>query len=228
MPLATIRSRRGTSAQWIAANPILGLGELGWETDLRQGKFGDGTTAYNSLPYSVGGVGVGLYPSPGRNLGLSLLPADPVSANGTMSPTAGVGLVAQAVANQSGSTVSVVLNVATAGVALTNTFVAVYDSTGVRLGVSANLSTSLQSTGSKILTISSATLVAGATYYIFLVIGGGTTQPVLRAFPANGVPNLGNVNRFFTYSTGLTAAPSPLVLGTLVAVTTAHPALGAI
>lgn len=228
MPLATLRTRRGTSAQWIAANPILGLGELGWETDLRQGKFGDGTTAYNSLPYSVGGVSVGLYPTPGRDLGLSLLPADPVIATGTMSPTAGVGLVARAVANQSGSTVSIVLNVNTAGVALTNTFLAVYDSTGVRLGVSANLSTSLQSGGGKILTISSAALVAGGVYYIFLVVGGGTTMPVLKAFPASGVPNIGNVNRFFTYSTGLTAAPSPLVLGTLVAVSSAHPVLGAI
>lgn len=228
MPLATLRTRRGTSAQWLAANPILGLGELGWETDLKQGKFGDGATAYNSLPYMIGGPGATLYPSPGRDLGLSLLPADPVAANGTMQPTAGVGLVARAVANQTGPTVSVVLNVATAGSALTNTFLAVYDSTGVRLGVSANLSTSLQSTGGKILTISSAALVAGGVYYIFLVIGGATTQPVLRAFPANGVPNIGNVNRFFTYSTGLTAAPSPLVLGTLAPVITAFPALGAV
>lgn len=57
MTLATLRSRRGTAAQWAAANPILNLGELGWETDSRRGKFGDGTTTYNSLGYHVGDLG---------------------------------------------------------------------------------------------------------------------------------------------------------------------------
>jgi hypothetical protein len=44
--------RRGTAAQWTSANPTLGAGEIGFETDTRRFKFGNGATAWNSLAYS--------------------------------------------------------------------------------------------------------------------------------------------------------------------------------
>jgi hypothetical protein len=44
--------RRGTAAAWTSANPILGAGEIGFETDTRRFKFGNGATAWNSLAYS--------------------------------------------------------------------------------------------------------------------------------------------------------------------------------
>ena len=54
MPAQTvIRLRRGTAAQWASANPILAGGEVGLETDTYKTKYGDGVTAWNSLPYSV-------------------------------------------------------------------------------------------------------------------------------------------------------------------------------
>lgn len=59
MALVTLRFRRGTAAQWTTANPVLGLGEPGWETDSRTGKVGDGVTAWNSLTYSLGAGGGG-------------------------------------------------------------------------------------------------------------------------------------------------------------------------
>lgn len=43
--------RRGTAAQWSSANTILLSGELGLETDTDLFKIGDGTTAWNMLPY---------------------------------------------------------------------------------------------------------------------------------------------------------------------------------
>lgn len=46
-----IQFRRGTLAEWTAANPILKQGELVFEIDTYQAKVGDGVTAYNSLPY---------------------------------------------------------------------------------------------------------------------------------------------------------------------------------
>jgi len=46
-----IRIRRDTAANWTSANPVLGLGEPGLETDTRKLKYGDGTTAWTSLPY---------------------------------------------------------------------------------------------------------------------------------------------------------------------------------
>lgn len=54
MAYIQLQFRRGTAAEWTTANPILALGELGLETDTRQFKIGDGTTAWNSLAY--GGI----------------------------------------------------------------------------------------------------------------------------------------------------------------------------
>ncbi len=48
----TIQSRRGSSAQWSAANPILADGEIGYDSTTKQMKVGDGVTAWNSLAYS--------------------------------------------------------------------------------------------------------------------------------------------------------------------------------
>ena len=43
--------RRGTAAQWANANPTLGSGEIGFETDTGQFKMGDNSTAWDDLPY---------------------------------------------------------------------------------------------------------------------------------------------------------------------------------
>src|SRR6266446_6104627 len=46
-----IEIRRDTAANWTSVNPVLYNAEPAIETDLRKIKFGDGSTAYNSLPY---------------------------------------------------------------------------------------------------------------------------------------------------------------------------------
>ena len=48
-----IQLRRGTAAQWTTANPILADGEMGVESDTRKVKIGNGSTAWNSLPYNL-------------------------------------------------------------------------------------------------------------------------------------------------------------------------------
>jgi len=77
-----IELRRGTAAQWTAANPTLGNGEPGFETDTLKFKIGNGTTAWNSLAYEVGsGGGAGSPTHDAGNLGaaytldLSVYPA---------------------------------------------------------------------------------------------------------------------------------------------------------
>jgi hypothetical protein len=49
---ATIRLRRDTAANWTAANPVLALAEPGLEIDTNSIKYGNGVTAWNSLPYA--------------------------------------------------------------------------------------------------------------------------------------------------------------------------------
>lgn len=49
-----IQLRGGTAAAWTSANPVLDAREPGLETDTRKIKYGDGSTAWNSLSYSNG------------------------------------------------------------------------------------------------------------------------------------------------------------------------------
>ena len=50
-----MQQRRGTAAQWTAANPVLAAGEIGFETDTNKFKVGNGSTAWTSLTYFVDG-----------------------------------------------------------------------------------------------------------------------------------------------------------------------------
>lgn len=50
----TIQLRRDTIANWTSVNPILAQGEVGLELDTGKIKIGDGSTAWNSLSYSLG------------------------------------------------------------------------------------------------------------------------------------------------------------------------------
>ena len=54
--MTTIKIRRDTAANWTANNPILATGEPGLETDTKKIKYGDGSTAWNSLAYPTAGV----------------------------------------------------------------------------------------------------------------------------------------------------------------------------
>ena len=57
--LNLIQIRGGTAASWTSSNPVLAAREPGLETDTLKMKYGDGTTAWNSLAYASGGGGSG-------------------------------------------------------------------------------------------------------------------------------------------------------------------------
>jgi hypothetical protein len=48
---ARMQQRRGTAAQWTSANPVLGSGEIGFETDTSKFKIGNGTSTWSNLTY---------------------------------------------------------------------------------------------------------------------------------------------------------------------------------
>jgi lysophospholipase L1-like esterase len=49
--MTQIQFRRGTASAWTTAATVLAQGELGFETDTKKVKVGDGSTAWPSLPY---------------------------------------------------------------------------------------------------------------------------------------------------------------------------------
>ena len=52
--ITKIQLRHDTAANWTSVNPILLEGEVGLELDTGKSKVGDGSTAWNSLPYDAG------------------------------------------------------------------------------------------------------------------------------------------------------------------------------
>jgi hypothetical protein len=54
-----INQRRDTAANWTSGNPILQLGEVGWETDTLKSKLGDGTKRWTALSYTAASSGGG-------------------------------------------------------------------------------------------------------------------------------------------------------------------------
>lgn len=53
-----IQIRRGTAAEWTAANPVLANGEPAYEEDTGLQKIGDGVTTWNLLGYAGAGIGL--------------------------------------------------------------------------------------------------------------------------------------------------------------------------
>lgn len=47
-----INQRRDTAANWVAVNPVLEEGEVGWEEETRKSKLGNGVDAWNDLEYT--------------------------------------------------------------------------------------------------------------------------------------------------------------------------------
>ena len=78
-----IQFRRDTASEWAKVNPVLAVGEPGFETDTGKHKIGDGVTAWRSLPYKaeVGPIG------PSGPSG----PSGPAGAAGTTGPKGDAG-----------------------------------------------------------------------------------------------------------------------------------------
>ncbi len=51
-----IQVRRGTASQWTTADPVLAVGEIGFETNTGKFKIGIGTTSWTNLEYAFGTI----------------------------------------------------------------------------------------------------------------------------------------------------------------------------
>ena len=60
LPNSTVKVKRATAVRWASQNPVLAAGEIGYETDTRKMKLGDGTSSWTQLSYLVAdGTGSG-------------------------------------------------------------------------------------------------------------------------------------------------------------------------
>jgi len=111
----------------------------------------------------------------------------------------------------------------TAGAGLSNCYAALLSTAGARLAVSADLSTSWQSTGLKANAFATPYSATPGYYYGVFLAGGATTQPTwLRGGNNVGVNfNLtGSGLRFATLGSALTAVPTTNDLSTMAALNT--------
>ena len=91
-----IQLKRGTAAAWTSANPTLNAGEVGFETDTKKMKVGDGSTAWTSLSYTatdgdISGVTAGTGLSGGGTTGSITLSLDTSSVYVVPSQTSNSG-----------------------------------------------------------------------------------------------------------------------------------------
>jgi bacillopeptidase F (M6 metalloprotease family) len=142
--------------------------------------------------------------------GVAFSTLDPATATGAITPAVGVLQIAKFVASVAQSITNVLIRVSVAGVALTNTFVGIYDINGDLMATSLNVSTDLQTTGVKTIPLAT-TLLADSEYYFALLVGGATTPPNIRGSSSTATDvNMGLSGatlRAGTLGTGLTTLP---------------------
>lgn len=86
-----VQFRRGTSTEWTAANPLLSVGEAGYETDTGKFKIGNGTSFWSALPYSSGTTGpIGIAATVAVGTTTTLTPGSSATVTNTGTSAAGV------------------------------------------------------------------------------------------------------------------------------------------
>jgi hypothetical protein len=180
----------------------------GWQTDsdLYVGGAITGTGS-SSMPPSANGL-----------LGWTY---DAAAAVNNITLTAGNVFLAKIWINRPGTVTNLATRTVNAsGAGLTNSYMGLYDASGNRLGVTADLSASwMAATGNRIHPLtSSATISAPGWYYVAWLMGALTTSP---GFSRSSGIDIQNINlsasayRSASYSSGLTALPATITMSSL-------------
>lgn len=223
--------RRGSTAEWVSEDPILHSGEPGLDLDALLFKVGDGITRWVDLPYygEVGAQGpqgpTGATGAQGPSgtpdvwvpsdyglLGWSY-PPEVVQNNAVVSN--GVVTLIKIKLSTAQTITNVIAHVTTAGSALTSNqnFAALYNSSGNRLGVTADQSSAWASAGTKIMTLTTPVSVSAGTYYVAL-LANASTPPAFGCTTGGSstmIANLGGTGasaRFGSVLSAQTSMPS--------------------
>lgn len=167
----------------------------------------------------TGGTGGGYVSNEPANHGYDdwNFPTDAISVAAGQAATAGRLELMRIYTKSTGTRTKVAISVGTAGSGMTAAYLGVFDTaTGNQLAVSADISSSLTSTGVKSVTmVGSWASTAGDDIYVGLLCVGGTPASLQRATPSAPVSNAGLNStigyRFGSGPTGLTAMPGSIV-----------------
>lgn len=144
---------------------------------------------------------------------------DPVVGGSGSQPTTGTIYVLKVSAQTGGTISNIIMTITSAtGVSLTSgqNFVGLYDSSGARIGISSDQTTSWATSGLKTMALTaSATIQAGNEYYVAMLCVGTTTPSFMRSGTNLTAPNAGQSNalqRFSVNGTSQTALPASITL----------------
>jgi hypothetical protein len=155
---------------------------------------------------------------------------DPVAAAATTGPASGVvylfGFIFGAAA-QAASKVAVIVNTAGSGLTSGQNFAGLYDASGAKLAETADQSGVWNSTGFKLMSLtSSPTLTYGSFYYLAYLPNGSTVPQLARASGSGTQVTDGNLSapslRYCQSGSGVTALPSSIALGSSTALGVAY------
>jgi len=90
-----MQQRRDTAAGWTSANPTLLQGELGFETDTKKVKIGDGSTAWSGLAYYAG-FSISAYPLAAADIASNAITEGKIASNAVTADKIGSGAVTSA------------------------------------------------------------------------------------------------------------------------------------
>jgi hypothetical protein len=162
-------------------------------------------------------------PTPNDQGYIGWYPTHPATVVNNSALTAGQIILIRVVATKTGTVNNIDFGLSNSPAGLTNTFVGLYDTSGTRLGVSADASASWNGAAiGRIRTAltSGVSVVLGTAYYVAVLVGAGTTLPNLLRGVQNNVHNgaLGTgAQNVMQSGSGQTALPSSITMASTVA-----------
>lgn len=224
-PRSSVSLPGDTVTNWLTNNPTLNLGEIGYETDTRQVKIGDGATAYATLGYAAPAYLDQLAAAAVAAVAVTM---DPMNSQGSPGITTGrpYFCLAHIAAYQTISAMDIDIVAVGATTTVSTTFMGIYDvALGTLLGQTADFSSTLTAgLGTTLLKVNLASTIAAQNigrpvYLSFLstLTGSGASLTVIggRQFGSNQSAASPN-GRLFTNSSGSTMTSLPGTVPALV------------
>lgn len=204
-----------------------GAGAMWFDTTLSRPVFSNGSSWLDPVGSAAGGDPGAWRPT---DIGLVASDVDPILSSSTFTSTAGV-LYLRKLKMSIDSTVSTVkFYVNAAGVTVADSYWVLYDASGAQLAVSAEMSSSLTTTGTKNISFitPTGTIAAGTSVYVGYVIGSAGTMPTLRGFPqsVHSWAATPVQYRWANTGTGLTTVPSSITPSSLGSTPGSAPMVG--